>query len=402
MNRVVNLAQEMIRFPSVSSQSNTDIADFVASELQRIGFECEVIDYLDSAGVVKRSLVACRMPSGHDQHSPVPHSDDANDSAHQRRGLAYFAHSDVVPAVDWAGPASGDAFDPVVDGNRLYGRGSCDMKGSLAAMLVAAEQIPAAEQSAPFWIVVTADEEIGFGGAKQVVAKSERYQTMVRQQPVAIIGEPTLMQVVHAHKGIRGFRVLSTGKAAHSSTRDGQSAALAMIPFLTELKSIHDRSESDRNWMDDRFDPPTLTMNIVIGGSDTAMNITQPQCRVDVSLRTMPSIDGDDLIAQVEDIARRMKLTIETMIGSDPVWVDPESDFVQAMVKLTQTEHACIVCYGTDGGVFTQLQQMVVCGPGDIAQAHTVDEWIDVNQLHEGVRVYQQAIRRWCCPPISY
>ncbi|MEZ6088294.1 MAG: M20 family metallopeptidase [Pirellulaceae bacterium] len=374
---VVELTSKLVAFNSVSDRSNVEIAAFIDDRLQSLGFAVESIAYRDAAGIEKVNLVAKRGAG--------------------ERGLAYFAHNDVVPVDNWDCPATSDPFHAVVHDGKLYGRGGCDMKGSLAAMLRAAARVDATRQKSPLWIVVTADEEVGFRGAKEVVARSEFFQTMLRQQPVGLIGEPTLMRVVHAHKGIYGCRITSRGKAGHSSTRDGVNAVLPMIPMLKELHAIYEQTESDAALQDKRFDPPTLSWNIGLADGGSAINVTPARCQAWVSWRTMPEIDAAQLISRVQRRAEQLGLSMERLEGCDPMWVDPKSSFVQEMVRLTGTTKPETVCYGTDGGVFGGLRQMVVCGPGDIAQAHTVDEWIDLRQLDLGVQIYQSAIERWCC-----
>ena len=108
------------------------------------------------------------------------------------------------------------------------------MKGSLSAMLSAASSISAADQKKPLWIVCTADEEVGFEGARHVVKHSEAYRGIVDSQPMGIIGEPTGLSVVHAHKGITGLHIVSRGRAAHSSTSDGINANESMVPVLNK------------------------------------------------------------------------------------------------------------------------------------------------------------------------
>ncbi|WP_417749861.1 M20 family metallopeptidase [Rosistilla oblonga] len=381
MSPVVDLTSDLIRFPSVSHRCNEDVAAFIQQRLDRLDFTTERVSYIDPAGVTKVSLVARRGKGV--------------------GGLAYFAHNDVVPVDDWQGPGSNDPFDPIIEGGRLYGRGSCDMKGSLAAMLIAAESVTATQQQAPLWIVVTADEETGFGGARNVVDQSQLYREMVEQQPVAVIGEPTSLDIVHAHKGIDGFRLTSRGKAGHSSSRDGVNATLPMISMLQLLKSIHERTQSDPTLQDSRFDPPDLSWNIGITGGGTAINVTPAKCQAWGSLRTMPGIDGSELVAQVQAKADELGIVFQRINGCGPMWIDPDAPFVREMVELTGSEKSKTVCYGTDAGIFNAFKQMVVCGPGDIAQAHTVDEWIDLQQLDRGVEVYRQVIQRWCCATSS-
>ena len=373
MPDVVQLTSDLVRFPSVSDQSNAECAAFLCQRLEELAFDVETTSYQDSAGTRKVNVIGRRGPGS--------------------GGLAYLAHNDVVPATDWIK----DPFSPYETDGRLFGRGSCDMKGSLAAMLCAAERVDLSHQTKPLWIGVTADEEIGFQGAKHLVSHSDRYRQIVAQQPAVIIGEPTSLSVVHAHKGIACIEITSQGRAAHSSTRDGENAVLAMIPMLTELEEIHWRTETAASLLDNRFDPPTLSWNVGIRGDETAINVTPARCSVWVSFRSMPAVDGKDLVAQVRDRADQLGLSVKFIEGSGPVWVEPDDPFVQQMLELTGTGKPKTVCYGTDGGILTDLKHMVICGPGDIAQAHTVDEWIDISQLHRGVDVYERTIRRLCC-----
>jgi acetylornithine deacetylase len=367
--------KELISFPSVSSTSNEAITDHVIGVLTSIGFETEKLVYRDDDGICKSSVVAKRGQG--------------------TKGIGYFAHTDVVPADDWLDVESGP-FQPVIRDEKVYARGSCDMKGSLACLLAACASVPVEQQTAPVYVTCTADEEVGFTGAADVVARSQFYREMVESQTPAIIGEPTLLSVVHAHKGVGGFRVISHGKAAHSSTRDGVNANLAMIPFLQEMQAIYQETETAPQWQNDEFDPPTVTWNIGINDHTAAVNITPPQSICTVYFRPMPGIDGDQLFSRVEDLAKKYGLEYVEEIRGDAVYTDPKSTFVEEMLELAEAERSHTVSYGTDGAMFTELENLVVCGPGDIAQAHTHDEWISLSQLELGTAFYQKVIQRYC------
>ncbi|MBD3674715.1 MAG: M20 family metallopeptidase [Planctomycetaceae bacterium] len=367
--------KDLIRFPSVSSTSNREISDHVAEKLKDLGFEVEYLEYRDAEDVLKVSVVGCRGPG--------------------QGGLGYFAHTDVVPAEDWLDREHGP-FDPVLKEDRLYARGSCDMKGSLACFLAACESVPPESQTAPVYVTCTADEEIGFGGAADVVARSTYYREMVESQTPAVIGEPTLLSVVYAHKGVGGFRVISEGRAAHSSTRDGLNANLAMIPFLQEMLAIHQETETDPRWMNDEFQPPTVTWNIGINDHTPAVNITPPQSVCTVYFRPMPGTDSDELFDRVQRLAEKYGLVYDEKIRGNPVYTDPDSKFIKEMLELTNSDAAKTVAYGTDGAMFTELKNLVVCGPGDIAQAHTHDEWISLQQLEQGTELYRTLIQKYC------
>ena len=135
---------------------------------------------------------------------------------------------------------------------------------------------------------------------------------MVDTEARGVIGEPTLLEVVHAHKGMGGFTATSHGVAAHSSTSEGKNANLAMIPFLAEMKRIHDECESDPAWRDDGFDPPTIGWNILISDGGPAFNVKAPRSVCRVSFRPMPGQDWSRLIDRARQAAARHGLELET------------------------------------------------------------------------------------------
>lgn len=369
-------ASDLIRFNSVSDLDNQDIADYLDQTLCSLGFETEIVSYRDEAGVQKQNVVARKGPRA-------------------TGGFAYFGHCDVVPATTWHEQEHGP-FDPVIRDGRLYGRGSCDMKGSVAAMLAAAEQRSEAELARPLYIVVTADEEVGFHGARHVAADSAIYQEIRDSRPTGVIGEPTLLEVVIAHKGSRGMRIVSRGEAAHSSGSAGRNANLAMIPFLSEMLAIQQETENDPRWQNTLFDPPTLSWNIGINDGQTAMNIKAPRSVCTVYFRAMPNVDATPLIERTRAAAQTNGLDWSLFFEAEPFTIDEDAPTVGQWLRLTQTEQPKRVCYGTDAAVFSELGNIVVCGPGDIAKAHSHDEWISLDQLERGVDLYVRAIDEYC------
>ena len=372
----LQLASDLVAFDSTSARSNAAVSGHVERVLSELGFSTERVEYTDARGVQKVNILG-KKGSG-------------------RGGLAYFGHTDVVPAEDWFTSEPG-AFTPTVRDQRLYGRGSCDMKGSVACMLAAAARFSADQLKRPLYVTCTADEEIGYGGAREVVARSAYYREMVAGGTRGIIGEPTRLEVVYAHKGTYGFRALSRGRAAHSSTREGKNANLAMIPFLVEMKRIHDETEADPAWHHREFDPPTVSWNIGINDHTPAVNITPPQSVCTVYFRPMPGQDAGVLLERARRAAEQCGLEFHVESRGEPLYVDPESAFVREMLSLAGRSTPRTVSYGTDGAIFTQMKELVVFGPGDIAQAHTNDEWIALEQLERGTELYAEAIERWCC-----
>lgn len=375
MTDALEYAQSLVGVPSVSRDSNGPVSDVAERHLRALGFQIERQQFLDPHGVPKVNVIG-KKGTG-------------------LGGLAYFSHTDVVPAETWTIQEHGP-FQPTVRHGRLYGRGSCDMKGSLACMLAAVDRVAAASFQKPLYVVCTADEEVGFHGARQVAEHSTLYREMVAGQSRAIIGEPTELNVVYAHKGIFGFRVISRGKAAHSSTRDGVNANVAMIPFLMEMKRLHDETLCDPAWNNQEFDPPWISWNIGINDHRCAVNITAPESVCTVYFRPMPGQDGDRLVEQAREAAQANGLDFRLECRGLPLYGDPNSEFVRDTLTIANQSAPRTVSYGTDGVCFPELKNILVLGPGSILQAHTDDEWISLEQLDAGTSVYEQMIRRWC------
>ena len=169
-----------------------------------------------------------------------------------------------------------------------------------------------------------------------------------------------------------------------------------MVPMLQTLLELCQRSRSDSKYLDSRFDPPTLSWNFGFSDGGSAINITPEKSVAWVSLRPMPTIDGEDLVEAAEQRARELGLEFKQFEGGAPFWIEPDAPCIRELCQLAGSQ-AQTVCYGTDAGEFTELRDRVVFGPGDIAQAHTTDEWIGLDQLQRGIDLYTQSIRRWCC-----
>lgn len=370
------LACDLMRYESVSSRSNVPVTDYAHELLEAMRFDVERCDYTDNRGVAKANLVA-KIGQG-------------------KGGLAYFAHTDVVPADDWYDGEYGP-FCPVTKDERLVGRGSCDMKGSLASFLTAMRSIASSDLKKPVYIICTADEETGHAGARHVVASSRYYREIVEGKTRAIIGEPTEMEVVYAHKGIYGFRATALGRAAHSSTADGVNANVTMIPFLNEMKAIHDMCQEAPKWQHQEFDPPTIGWNIGINDGNTAINVTAPRSVCTVSFRPMPGQKPCELLERAERKAKECGLEFNVLTRVDPLYVATESHYIKEVMECAGKRRPRTVSYGTDGGVFRDVCEKVVIGPGSIAQAHTSEEWVSLEQLERATDVYTKLIHRFCC-----
>lgn len=361
---------------SVSHKSNEKIADWVSQQLEAMGFRVERHAFRDDHGETKVSLVAKR--------------------GDRPGGVVYSAHTDVVPADDWKTGFNG-AFDPQVRDGKLYGRGSCDMKGSLACALVAAKRIAATDQRSSIYFIVTADEEIGMQGAKQVASDSQLFREMVENDTVGIIGEPTELEVVHGHKGGVGFVLQARGISAHTSTGRGINANHQLIPALASMLELHQETERNPEYRNPDFDPPTLSWNMVLYNEPNAVNITPSIAELRVFFRTMPQVVVDPLVARVREIALEHGLTVLERGTTEPWGVDQDAHWIREMLEIVGKQRSRTVCYATDASALKELKKLLICGPGSIEQAHRNDEWIDLEALRSGVDVYERAFRHWAC-----
>ncbi len=365
----------MVAFDSVSSKSNVEVTNQIEDWLKQLGCEVERVDYIDANGVSKSNILG-KIGSG-------------------EGGLAYFGHSDVVPATTWVFDEHGP-FEPTIKDGKLFGRGTTDMKGSVACFLAAMESVKDKQLTAPVYFCCTADEEVGMRGAEQVVKNSSMYREMVAGQARAIIGEPTMLDVVHGHKGGCSIVVTSKGRAAHSSTKEGTNANWKMIPFLAEMKALNDELESDPKWQNEEFTPPTMTMNIGINDHTGAINITPPQSICTIYYRRMPGIDAEPIFERIQNAAESNGLEFDVRFRANPFYIDPNAEYVQECLELAENKTPRTVSYGTDGAWYYELERAVVMGPGNIAQAHTHDEYLDLKEFDRGTDIYTRMIHRWC------
>lgn len=375
MPTALDYACELIEFDSVSSKSNVPVTECVEHWLRSLHFEIERVDYVDDRGIAKANVIG-KLGSG-------------------TGGMAYFGHTDVVPAVNWKFTEHGP-FTPRVRDGRLYGRGSTDMKGSIACMLAAISEISKQPLTAPVYFCCTADEESGMVGAEQVQKHSELFREMVAGESRSLVGEPTGLEVVHGHKGGCGLRITSWGRAAHSSTTKGINANLKMIPFLMEMKELYEELETDPRWKNPDFDPPTMTMNLGINDSNPALNITAAQSVCVLYFRAMPGINTDPIIARIQAAAAAHGLEFSQSFRATPFFRDPQSPFVKECLEFSTSKSSHTVAYGTDAARFQELKNCVILGPGDITQAHTQDEWVRLSDLEQGTATYRKMLERWC------
>jgi acetylornithine deacetylase len=309
-------------------------------------------------------------------------------------GVVLSAHTDCVPVTGQ--PWTHDPFDLVARDGRLHGRGTTDMKGFLATVLAALPTMTAAPLQRPILLALSYDEEVGTVGAPSLVER------LVATQPMpaaAIIGEPTTMQVVTAHKGVRSFTTVVHGVDAHSSqphrAANAVAAAARIATYLDDLAAEHRDAA-----VDPRFDPPFTTFNLATVTGGQAINIVPRRCELTWEYRPVPADDSEAIVEQVEAFTRAEVLPrLRAGTGRGEV------EFVRdAVVRALAAEDGSVadelaralagddgparsVAFGTDAGHFQAVGiPAVVCGPGTIDDAHQPDESIAVDQLRAGER----------------
>lgn len=367
-DELIHLACSLIEIESVSKDENRAIIEFCERWATQAGLETERLAYADAQGVTKHNLVA-RAGSG-------------------TGGLAFFMHTDTVPGLDGWRPFQSQVLD-----DRIVGRGSCDMKGPIAAALCAAKAFGFARLQRPLYLVFSADEEVGHRGAERIAARSRILQ---EGKPAAgIVTEPTLMAPVYAHKGGAFLSVTAHGTAAHSSTELGDSSNFRIAPFMAEMARLKRIFLTDETFRNEEFDPPTNGFNMTVTDFDCASNVTAGRTRCALSVRHMPDAGFARAVHYIEQRAAAHQLeTTKFEIGY--FYGRKDGELMRLLCRLSGHDRAITVPYGTEASVYDALTELAVWGPGDIAQAHTVGEYIALAQLEAGQRQYQQLIQALC------
>ncbi len=349
---VTALARDLVAVDSRSFVSNVAVADHVEAALA--GFEIERLDYTDPAGVAKRALVAARGAPG---------------------GLAFSGHMDTVPDTGWRE----DPWSARVEGDVLRGLGSTDMKGPVAALIVAARELLSVT------LLITTDEETTKQGARAVVERSELARRM-RPRGI-IVAEPTRMVPVRGHRAQIGFTCEARGVQAHSSTGRGENANWRLLPFLVEMRGVWERLREDRAWQEAAYDPPFSDFNLVIDNHGAANNVTVPLATARIKFRYSAGIDPAPIVAAVREAATRHGVEVtEAREGAPP---ELATDHWLVRLCVDATGHAAATApYGTDASVLQELAPCVVLGPGDIDAAHTPGESVSLSALATAVQLF--------------
>jgi acetylornithine deacetylase len=363
--RALDLVKDLIAFDTTSRDSNLALIDFAQALLEKAGARCR--RSYDATGK-KANLFATIGPDGDG-------------------GYVLSGHTDVVPVdgQDW----SSDPFQPEVRDGYLYGRGACDMKGFVGTALALATEIGRAKLTRPIHFALSYDEEVGCVGVKGLL---DDLKAQNIKPALAIIGEPTLMKIVGAHKG--GAKLITTccGKEGHSSAPDkGANAVMMAGEFMALLEGVQDELRADA---DPRFDPPFTTVQATVVHGGTAVNILAKEAEVTWEYRFLPDRDPTKIVERVkaraaaevlpkyQRRAAEAKFDTELHAHYPGLAMDENSPAIHLARELTGANQVEAVAYGTEAGHFQSYGiPAVICGPGSIEQAHRPDEFCKLSEL---------------------
>ncbi len=377
--RALEILKRLIAFDTVSSESNMALIEYVRDLLAGKGIESLIVK--DETGK-KANLFASTGPR-------------------QQPGVLLSGHTDVVPAAGqaWTVPP----FEATVRDGRIYGRGTCDMKGFIAlaidAMLDAADMT----LSRPLQLALSHDEEIGCVGVRRLL---DVLHLAPLRPFLCVVGEPTLMQFAIGHKGKSSYRTYCRGQEAHSSLAPRAVNAIHLASdFIAELRKSQVLVEQ-QGARDEGYDIPYSTVHIGRIDGGKALNIVPNLCTLEFEYRNLPGDDPDLLLAQLRERAEVLvrearqlsgvaDIEIEIMNEYPALETHPSVEAVRLLHSFAEpgTQHIK-VSYGTEGGLFAGRLNVpvVVCGPGSIEQAHKPDEFIEVSQMTAGERFLQSLL----------
>lgn len=373
------LMARLVAFDTTSHKTNLPLVRFVEDYLAQHGVASYLVPSQDSQ---KASLFATIGPAG-------------------VSGIGLSGHTDVVP-VDgqtW----DSDPFTVVERDGRYFGRGTSDMKGFLACVLAAVPDFKRRALKVPVHIVFSYDEEIGCIGVRPLISE---LGARLQRPRVVIVGEPTSMAVVDAHKGPVRWHVEVKGEAAHSSMAHlGVNAITYAGRLLGELERIE--AELKARPPVERFEPPYPTLQVTMIEGGTASNIIPVSCSIGFEVRALPGLDTAAIEQRLRAFAERhclpemqrtsadASITIQQTNCVPPFSAQNQSEAVALALNLAGQNETHAVSYATEAGLFQDAQApSVVCGPGSIAQAHTANEWIAKSELDKCM-IFLDRLGQW-------
>lgn len=375
IDQTTRILSDLIAFPTVSADSNLEMIAYLANHLEDCGAQVDVLP--DESGR-KANLFATLGPL-------------------RDGGIVLSGHSDVVPVTDQSWTT--DPFEMVARDGFLFGRGSCDMKGFIAATIAMAPTFAQQVRDRPLHFAFTYDEETGCIGAGHLV---QNLTARGIKPSLAIIGEPTSMRIIEGHKGCYEYSTHFHGLEGHGSAPDlGVNAIEYAVRYVSRLLDLRDelKQMAPRN---SPFDPPWTTVNLGALNGGHVHNVIASKATVDWEMRPVQSSDADFVKSALQSYCDTVLLpkmravhpdaSIVTEVVGEVAGLIPtdKNEAVRILSELTGANGADVVAFGTEAGLFQSLgMDVVVCGPGAIEQAHKADEFLAVDQLAQCIQMLE-------------
>lgn len=367
------ILSKLVSFPVLGGESNTSIITWIKEYIEKFDVPTTLVPNEDGT----KASLHCRIGPATDG------------------GVILSGHTDVVPVEgqDW----SSEAFKLVdkSDG-KLYARGSCDMKGFIACCLAALPQMTAADLKTPIYFAFSYDEEIGCLAAPELAAHINSHYS--EKPKYAIIGEPSMMVPTLGQKGICIYETTVTGSEGHSSRIKTEVSAIHEAMRLVMWLENKMNSLIAAGRTDDRFEPNHSSIHIGIMRGGIASNVIAQECYFTWDVRTIPSETPQEIKEEFEIYCEQRKKELRKVFPGFDIKTnyihpavpgldtDQNAEIVSLVKKLANKEEVDAVSYAAEAGQFQEAGfEAMICGPGDIAQAHRADEFISKDQLDQGV-----------------
>ena len=374
----IEILKTLIAFPTISADSNMKLVDYCLDQLIKVGAEVKIIK---NDNGTKANLYATIGPRN------IP-------------GVMLSGHTDVVPVEgqSWSVPA----FEMTNKDNKIYGRGTADMKSFVACALHAAIKASEMNLTTPLHLAFSYDEEIGCVGVRSMIE-------MLKAAPFVpnfcIVGEPTLMQIATGHKGKVNVSVKFTGKEAHSAlSTSGLNAIYLASEMINEIRLIQDEIKKQFAH-DDEYEVPHTTLHVGKIEGGVALNIVPNSASFLFEIRNLPEDDPNIILTKIRKSAESIltkylkdfptaKIHIEVTNQYPSLMTSKNSDVVNLLKSLTGNNSTFKVSFGTEGGLFSNELKIAtaICGPGSMSQGHKPDEYVSIDQINKCEEILSQLL----------
>ena len=362
----IDILSKLISFKTISELSNKKLAQYISDYLAKYNIKTQLFE---------------GNPGQFNLYAKIGPDVDG--------GIILSGHTDVVPTEgqNWLT----NPFELVKKKNKLFGRGSCDMKGFIAVVLATIPKLKISELKKPLHLIFSYDEEIGCIGIQKLIP----FLKKIKPKPsFCIVGEPTEMKLVNMHKGKKNFLVSFQGHEAHSSlTEDGVNAINYCSKFINYLSKI--QIELINKYKNNKYYPPYPTINVGKINGGLAVNIIPNKCVIEFEIRDTPEMESELFISKIKKFLKKLEIDMKKKFKScsikfevknnfPPLLTINSSNLISLCLQALKTNSTGAVSFGTEAGIFNEIGfETIVCGPGSIKQAHKPNEFIEIKELNK-------------------